>query len=744
MLEIVTLKKPSEFFQKKIISVDESIEKLEKKPELNTFSEAFNVFKDNLSKIEILSNFSETLDTYKENVERVNFLSEKIEDIQIEIKNLLSKEDLDRAMMSQLLVVEQSIQEVQNNVQGINQDNLSEIRLEVSELTENVNEFLENEVPRYKKLVVDSEFRTYKKYEKLEENVSEVLERINEFVEIKYQELTENLDQINQDALLGILNNFKDLEKTFVELKEQEIPKYKGLIVETKLKTEQKIIDFEEKFNETVSSVFDKLSLIENDKSNIVEEVQQRIDDIKSLSQIFLKQSDLNEKYKDEITKKVSSLEVDILRNENHLKTCNQSLEKIQESFKISISKLNLEEIENQNYELGKKVKYLEEVFEKFNEKEILTEGLLNEPPANKNADPLTPLDKNFVTLEQLQQHYRLFINRIQQQLATFGGGGETRLEFLDDVDRNSVKQDGYVLQYNSSSGKFIGTSYVPGGGGGNSGGGESYWVGTNVGIYTTGNVGIGITDPQTNLQVIGDTSLGDLYVGGYPTITTSPPSYATIFFRTWQGGTAAFIQDTNKNFTFGGNESGTEFNFQSYIIGAVRQNGVRLRIDGTEGDVQVLNETQSTDSTNGALQVSGGVGIAKDLNVNGNVTANAFYGNGSNLTGIIASGSGVDIQSGGVNIGVASTINVGAGISVSISSGIATISAPTSVILSILTDVSSDGLTIYTGKAAVGIATTQPYWTVRRTLSSTSGIITSVGTAVGIAWTSRTTATYT
>ena len=517
----MALRKPSEFFKdkKQTVSIDESVKELDKTPELNTFSEAFNAFKDNLSKIEVLSAFTETLDTYKENVERVNFLSGKVEDIQTEILNLLKKEDLDRAMMSQLLVVEQSIQEVQNKVKGINQENLNKIRLDVSGLTESVNEFLENEAPRYKKLVVESELRTHQKYEELEENVSQVLENISEFVENKYQQLTETLDGINQDAITGILNDFETLEQVVLRLKEQEIPKYKNLIVETELKSETKLNKFQEELNETVSSLLEKMSLIEDDKSNLVEEVTERIADVNNLSEQVARQLIHNEDYKKEITKKVSQLEGDIIRNESHIRSQNKSLEQIQENVRSTISKLNLEEIENQNYELGKKVKYLEEIFEKFNEREILTEGLLNEPPEVKNEDPLTPLDQNFVTLDQLQQHYRLFINRIQQQLATIGGGGETRLEFLDDVDRDSAKQDGYVLQYSSSSGKFIGTSYVPGSGAG----GTSYWVGTNAGIYTTGNVAIGtnvVSSGSTALWVQGDARITGILSVGQGTVT--------------------------------------------------------------------------------------------------------------------------------------------------------------------------------------------------------------------------------
>ena len=88
---------------------------------------------------------------------------------------------------------------------------------------------------------------------------------------------------------------------------------------------------------------------------------------------------------------------------------------------------------------------------------EVLTEGLLNILPQEKTPDPLTPLNQNFATLDDLQNHYKLFLNRIQQQLSTLGGGGETRLEFLDDVDRNTAKTDNYFLKYNASLNKWVG-----------------------------------------------------------------------------------------------------------------------------------------------------------------------------------------------------------------------------------------------------------------------------------------------
>ena len=82
--------------------------------------------------------------------------------------------------------------------------------------------------------------------------------------------------------------------------------------------------------------------------------------------------------------------------------------------------------------------------------------GLLAEPSDVKQQnDPLTPLNQNFATLEDLNKHYNLLVNRVQQQLSTIGGGGETRLRYLDDVvgvATNSSFYDDKFLQWNSTT----------------------------------------------------------------------------------------------------------------------------------------------------------------------------------------------------------------------------------------------------------------------------------------------------
>jgi hypothetical protein len=65
---------------------------------------------------------------------------------------------------------------------------------------------------------------------------------------------------------------------------------------------------------------------------------------------------------------------------------------------------------------------------------------------------------------------------------------------------------------------------------------------------------------------------------------------------------------------------------------------------------------------------------ISNDINISGVLTAFAFVGDGSGLTGVVATGTGVEIQSDGSPVGTAATINFGDNLTVDFSSGVATI----------------------------------------------------------------------
>ena len=125
------------------------------------------------------------------------------------------------------------------------------------------------------------------------------------------------------------------------------------------------------------------------------------------------------------------------------------------EEYEADQKKTEVDRLKEQTQELTENIEFLQnlvvnqhdEVYELRQQlkntpipqpKKQLTEGLLNEPPSMKNSDPLTPFDQKYVTFQQLSDHYRLFTNRILEQMATVGGGGETQFKFLDDI-RNFI-----------------------------------------------------------------------------------------------------------------------------------------------------------------------------------------------------------------------------------------------------------------------------------------------------------------
>jgi len=77
------------------------------------------------------------------------------------------------------------------------------------------------------------------------------------------------------------------------------------------------------------------------------------------------------------------------------------------------------------------------------------------------------------------------------------GGGGEVRLEFLDDVDRDSVKVDGKVLAWNETTGKFIGTTVS-----------DDSSSGLSTGLTGTPNIEVG-TITASSATFAGNVSIG-------------------------------------------------------------------------------------------------------------------------------------------------------------------------------------------------------------------------------------------
>ena len=230
------------------------------------------------------------------------------------------------------------------------------------------------------------------------------------------------------------------------------------------------------------------------------------------------------------LSSQLKEMKIDFTVNEKHIGS-------LQEEFKNLLTKLKVDNLvkevtdtNNENLfkvkkELVEKVNRLEQLIERYEEKvsptvkvgnTVINEGLLNIPPDVKNSDPLTPLDQKYATLEDLASHYRLFVNRVQQQLSVLGGGGAVWLDDLDDVGIKTQYNAGelendMVLTYDSTKKIWYGAE-----GGGVAGAGGT-WGSNSVGVSTTRYVGINTSSAQEEYPLyVGATGLANTTVVAY------------------------------------------------------------------------------------------------------------------------------------------------------------------------------------------------------------------------------------
>jgi len=580
----VALKKPADFFgNTKKTPLDEVKEEYTaaSPQKIEQVSEAFDAFKTNLNHIQSLSDFTSTFDSFKENLEKVENVSVEVGDIKEDIKNLIKQEDLDSAMMAQLLFVEQSISKIESKISSINGETVDKIKDDFSGLSTAVEGFLSIDVPKYKKLISESEVRVDERFGDFKEQVEENLDTIRADVNKEVTTALSEVESLNQNTIDIVREEFKetakDLNKNVKNLVEEEFPKYKkffaetevrteekiknsidsykediknltakvklfteteipkysNLLIETKLKSEQEVKDLEEEVLSRVNNLTEKVQSISEGipekTSEKIQELQTVIDEYKgeidSISKTyqnlykdfknreiseneklesyskdiekyykrfnFLEETvneDLREiqtvliesnetyhaslktevgKFRNKISEQMKGLEMDLTVNEKHIKKQNEHIENIQEEIKEVLERLQLDKLEEKNKELVEKINYLEETISEINEKKLLTEDnptLPGDPSTNNSSDPLTPLDQKFVTLDQLQNHYRTFINRVQQQIATIGGGGAGVMHDLDDVTFDRTTGQGQLLIYNGA--KWVGIASTAVGGG--------------------------------------------------------------------------------------------------------------------------------------------------------------------------------------------------------------------------------------------------------------------------------------
>ena len=272
------------------------------------------------------------------------------------------------------------------------------------------------------KEVIDVVEDTIADKQPLEENMSLAVN----IIDGAFKTIQEHILTANKQELDPYKNQLLEVYNVCYDLAENQLPRFKKELIQSDIKTDSKI-------NKLREEVYNTL--------------EERIEETKETIQVYFREE----------VKELKNLRSSVVLVEKYIKENSSAIVDLREEVFAQLrGPSEVDQIVIQDK--------LDEISKQY---ENLSEGLLNEPPSTDNGDPLTPTDQNFVTFEQLQQHYKVFINRVQQQLATVGGGGEVRLEFLDDIDRSTATIDGRVLKYDANVGIWTGAVITGGGGGG-------------------------------------------------------------------------------------------------------------------------------------------------------------------------------------------------------------------------------------------------------------------------------------
>ena len=227
-------------------------------------------------------------------------------------------------------------------------------------------------------------------------------------------------------------------EQPIVEVKQEpeididpDIEKEITLIQEAKLNQSikedvKKVVKVVEEPKKSVSQgLADFFSAIDNEKKQVKENVEKSEKKIIELEKLF----DNLKKEKKKAKKKKRELLLEP--------------EKVKEE-KQPEKEINIVSLQNVEVKKDKPEDMMDRVQKEISEMKVANE---------LEKDKIKTLDR-ITSLDELKKEFVRFKDVVTNQMSTIGGGGETQLKFLDDVD-TSAQQNAFALKYNSSTGKY-------------------------------------------------------------------------------------------------------------------------------------------------------------------------------------------------------------------------------------------------------------------------------------------------
>ena len=239
--------------------------------------------------------------------------------------------------------------------------------------------------------------------------------------------------------------------------------------------------------------------------------------------------------------------------------------------------------------ELVKEVSYqrkldrqnLNELDEKLHDMNV---GLHEEISAIDNDDFLAPLDQKFVTLDKFADHYRTMVGRIQEQIATIGGGG------LGEIADDPAPKLGVNLDLNSKD--ITGTGNITHTGNITTTGNSSVSGTLGVqGVTTFSDEDVVFTGNNTNMRW--DHSTSDLKLFD----NTRLEFGSNKDFEIWHGGSHTFMKN-----------SGGDLRIRGDVIKLAREDSSERYIEcNVNNAVQIFhNGTERFTTTSSGVSVTG------------------------------------------------------------------------------------------------------------------------------------------
>ena len=412
--------------------------------EVEVICEQIDLVKEKVSQLPEVKNYDEEVNLLES---RVDILREKVVTLP-EIKNY------DQEIEAICEQIDSVKSQIPNLPDWVNEDTLPDLSwvgrtfsvldediTKVNDSLHTVKDRIKCEVEQITETISTKEFETGVEISGLKENLKSSTEEIKEDLSTTTDKIFKEL----KEAALKINGHHKEFKDDDRKLKKQILGEYNLL----KQNINEKVEEFNDKNIESQNIITDSLreyfNQLKEEIANLPE-APKYDDDIVDLKKTIFKLRDKSEDY-----------------NLN-----------IAELYQI------VEEIKGQQQTLT----------EVYNDRPIGPD-----PEEKQGQDPLTPTDQKFATLQDLAANYRLFVNRVEQQLYTVGGGGAGFIKDMADVNITGLANN-YVLKWNASTNMWdVGAA-----------GGAGLWESGSAGIHTTSNVGVATTARSAfGLYVQGD-----------------------------------------------------------------------------------------------------------------------------------------------------------------------------------------------------------------------------------------------